>query len=100
MYSIDVDIFSIQYVYNIQLARLFEGHWAACGIAYFVNKKERLFIHLILIVMLYYLNKLLYLSFNKNLKFYAFKAVAVFPCGIKNGIEYRYFLSYQGYKFQ
>ncbi len=47
MYSIDVDIFSIQCVYNIQLAGLFEGHWAACGIAYFVNQKERLFIHLI-----------------------------------------------------
>ncbi len=43
MYSIDVDIFSIQYVYNIQLARLFEGHWAACGIVYFVNKKRKAF---------------------------------------------------------
>ncbi len=48
------------------------------------------YIKIFSIVMLYYLNNLLYLSFNKNLKLYALKAVAVFPCGIKNGLEYRF----------
>ncbi len=41
MYSKDIDIFTIQYVYSIQLTSLFEGqHWETWEFVYFVSKKK------------------------------------------------------------